>query len=112
MLQIAAISYISLSEIQTVMPWVNEEFIESHKEEFNQMLYDLGMDIRYPYETQDCTHRNRFNNVITCQRFVGNERTDKEWLDSGYASVEAKDKALDNRILTDAYRLRGLVESV
>ena len=38
MLRIAAISYISLSEIQTVANWVTEEFIEENPEVFKKML--------------------------------------------------------------------------
>lgn len=112
MLQIAAIVYVSLSEIQTVAPWVTEDFIENNKEVFDKMLFDLGIDMNYPYETQVVTHRNRFNNLITCPRYVGNERTDPEWINSTYASVEAIDKSKNSRLLTDCYRMRGMVESV
>ena len=112
MIQIAAIVYVSLSEIQTVANWVTEEFIEENPEIFKKMLFDLGMDVyNYPWETQNVTHRNRFGNTITCPRYVGNERVDKEWVSSPYSSVEARDKALGSRILTDAYRLRGMTES-
>jgi len=111
-LQIAAIKYISLSEIQTVAAWVTPEFVEHNTEPFEKMLHDLGMDLRYPYETQDCTHRNRFNNPVTCLRWVGNERTDEEWINSGHASVEAIDKSKNNPLLTDCYRLKGMVESI
>ena len=58
------------------------------------------------------THRNRFGNVITCPRYVGNERVDAQWVDSGYASYEAIAKSADNKILTDLFRMRGMVESV
>lgn len=112
MLRIAAISYISLSEIQTVANWVTEEFIEENPEVFKKMLFDLGMDVyNYPWEVQNVTHRNRFGNTITCPRYVGNERIDKEWVSSPYSSVEARDKSLNNKILNDLYRFKGLVES-
>ena len=112
MLRIAAISYISLSEIQTVANWVTEEFIEENPEVFKKMLFDLGMDVyNYPWEVQNVTHRNRFGNTITCPRYVGNERIDKEWVRSPYSSVEARDKSLNNKILNDLYRFKGLVES-
>ena len=112
MLRIAAISYISLSEIQTVANWVTEEFIEENPEVFKKMLFDLGMDVyNYPWEVQNVTHRNRFGNTITCPRYVGNERVDKEWVSSPYSSVEARDKSLNNKILNDLYRFKGLVES-
>ena len=55
-------------------------------------------------------HRNRFGNTITCPRYVGNERIDKEWVRSPYSSVEARDKSLNNSILTDIYRSKGMVE--
>ena len=112
MLQIAAICYVSLSEIQTVAPWVNQDFIDNNKDIFEKMLYDLGMDLRLPYEVQDVTHRNKFGNVITCPRYVGNERTDVQWVTSGYASPEAVDKSKNNKILNDLYRLKGMTESV
>lgn len=111
MIQIAAIVYISLSEIQTVAPFVNEDFIENNKEVFERMLYDMGMDLEYPYDIQNVTHRNRFGNIISCKRYVGKERLDKAWLESPYSSVEARDKALGSRILTDVYRLRGMTEN-
>ena len=112
MLRIAAISYISLSEIQTVANWVTEEFIEENPEVFKKMLFDMGMDVyNYPWEIQNVTHRNRFGNTITCPRYVGNERIDKEWVSSPYSSVEARDKSLNNKILNDLYRFKGLVES-
>lgn len=113
MLKIAAVSYISLSEIQTVANWVTDEFVEENPDVIKKMLYDLGMDVfEYPFEVQEVTHRNRFGNIITCKRFVGNERIDKEWVQSGYASYEAIAKSADNKILTDLFRMRGMVESV
>ena len=112
MLKIAAISYVSLSEIQTVANWVTEEFIEENPDIFKKMLFDLGMDVyNYPWEVQNVTHRNRFGNIITCPRYVGNERVDSEWVNSPYSSIEARDKSLNNKILNDLYRFKGLVES-
>lgn len=112
MLKIAAISYVSLSEIQTVANWVTEEFIEENPDIFKKMLFDLGMDVyNYPWEVQNVTHRNRFGNIISCPRYVGNERVDIDWVNSPYSSVEARDKSLNNKILNDLYRFKGLVES-
>lgn len=111
-LKIAAICYISLSEIQTVDRSITEEFIQNNPKQFEKILYDLGLDTQnYPFECQEVTHRNRFGNIITCKRWVGNERGDPVWLSSNYASLEARDKSLNNRILTDLYMARGLVES-
>ena len=102
-LQIAAIRYISLSEIQTVEPNTPNDFLSTP--EAKDVLWDLGMNTReYPFEIQDVTHRNNFGNQVTCPRAVGNERTDKEWINSGHASRAAIDKSSGNRMLVDVYR--------
>lgn len=111
MLQIAAICYISHSEIITVQPWITREFIENNPKEFKQILFDLGMDINYPVEEQDVIHRNRFGNINSGLRWVGNERCDKSWIESGFASTAVVDKSKNSKLLIDIYRMRGLVES-
>jgi hypothetical protein len=113
--EIAAVSYISISEIQKVRPEITWEYVNastSHKKALEQILFDLGMNIKdYPYEVQNVQHRNKFNEIVTCERFVGLERLDKEWLSSGYASEEAKDKSKSNKLLTDLYVQRGVFTS-
>ncbi len=109
--KIAAACVISLSEIQKVRPEIDDKYIENNKEEIQQMLYDLGIDNHeYPAEEQLVLHRNRFNEIVYCLRWSGMERTDNEWLNSGYASNEALDKAEDNKLLNDLYRKKGLIE--
>lgn len=126
MLSIYAVVYISLSEIQKVSSYVTEDWIQKHPEEFKSILHSLGADcFNYPVDVQlpkksteaedefkVSMHRNRFGEMVSCPRYVCNERTDKEWLNSGYASTEAKDKSLRNKLLTDSYRLRGMVEVI
>lgn len=110
-LNIVAISYVSLSEIQTVNPEITLQWTLDNPDEFKQMLYELGGDVyNYPYEVQDVTHRNRFGNIVTCPRYVCNERTDAQWVKSEYASIEAKDKSLNNKLLIESYKSRGLVD--
>ena len=75
------------------------------------VLYGVGLNTELPYEVQMLTHRNRFGNVITCSRYVGNERLDDEWLKSGYASEEAIARKLDNKLLNDIFRMKGLTEN-
>jgi hypothetical protein len=48
------------------------------------------------------------NQVVTCDRWLGEERQDSDWINSGYASREARDKYSGNRILEDLYRSRNL----
>lgn len=107
---IIALQYISLSELYTVDKNYTEKWVEDNPKELEKVLRDLGLETNLPYEHQFCTHRNRFNNIITCSRWVGNEMISKEWLDSGYASQTAKDKASGSRLLADLYRNRGMTE--
>lgn len=108
---IAAIVYVSLSEIQKVNPLIDWEYVQNNKDNFDGLLFNLGMDVyNYPYEVQNVQHRNKFNEVVVCERFVGNERTDKQWLTSGNASQEALDKAGGNKLLADLYAHRGASE--
>lgn len=111
-MDIIALVYVSMSEIVKVKPEITYDWIEQNPEGLREILWDIGMDTKnYPFETQpDIQHRNRFNEVVQCHRFVGNERLDKQWLISGYASIAAKDKAKRSKLLVDMYRLKGEAE--
>ena len=53
-------------------------------------LFDNGMDvINFPYSSRICTHRNLQNKVVSCLRYDGAERTDRGWINSGAASLNA-----------------------
>ena len=108
-MQITALVIISLSELQTINPKYTEEWSENTPE-LEQTLFSLGANTKSPYEKQTDQHRNRFGNLITCSRWVCAERTDKEWIESGYASQAAIDKASGSRLIRDLYRLKGQVE--
>lgn len=110
MSSIIALVYISLSELQTIDRKYTEEWVDNSEQELKQVLYGLGMEVSQNYERQVVEHRNRFGNLITCSRFVGNSRIDPEWINSGYASDEAIDKSLNNKMVNDLYRLRGMTE--
>jgi hypothetical protein len=110
-MQITALCIVSVSEIAKVRPDITYKWIEENNHEFLDMLNDLGMNTAQPIELQrEIQHKNRFNEIVICDRYVGNQRTDKLWINSGYASVEAKDKASGNKLLKDLYRLKGQVE--
>ena len=103
---IAAVCIISESELAKVMDYTAAF---SEQEGFLQVLYGLGMDTTRPVIRQDALqHRNRFNEIVICSRWVGDERTDAEWINSGYASREAIDKATGSKILEDIYRAKYL----
>jgi hypothetical protein len=110
MSSIIALVYISLSELQTIDRKYSEEWVDNSEQELKQVLYGLGMEVSQNYERQVVEHRNRFGNLITGSRFVGNSRIDPEWINSGYASQEAIDKSLNNKMVTDLYRMRGMTE--
>ena len=110
MSSIIALVYISLSELQTIDPKYTEEYADSSEQELLGVLHGLGLDVDKPWERQRVEHRNRFGNLITGSRWVGNERIDKGWIESGYASQEAIDKSKNNRMLNDLYRQRGMTE--
>ena len=110
MSSIIALVYISQSELWTVNPMYSEEWIASNPQQLEGVLYDLGLNVNEPYEVQFNTHRNRFGNLNTCTRWVGNERLDQKWIDSKYSSQEARDKASGSNLVKDLYSLRGMTE--
>lgn len=110
MSSIIALQYISLSELYTIDKKYTEKWIEDKPEEVLEVLQGLGLETNLPYEHQFCTHRNRFGNIVTGSRFVGNESLQKEWLESGNASQAALDKSCGSRLLVDLYQSRGLTE--
>lgn len=106
---ILALLYISASEIAKVLPDFTYDFPDKNPHGFQDMLFELGVDIKQPIDRQyTIQHKNRFGEVVICDRWVANERTDKAWITSGYASAEAIDRSLGNKILNDMYRLKGL----
>lgn len=108
---IAAVLVVSESELALEYKDYSSELETSDPVTFRRLLWDLGLDSTKPYERQDgLQHRNRLNQVVVCSRYVGHERLDDLWINSGYASVEAKDKVTGSRILEDVYRMRGLTE--
>ena len=108
MSDIVAIRAVSLSELYKADPKFTEKYAMENPDELKQVLYDSGIDTNQPYEHQFNQHRNNFNEVYHGSRFVGLERIDAAWLQSGLASREAKDKAKGNKLLVDLYRSKGL----
>jgi hypothetical protein len=111
MSNIIALSIVSAMDVVEVMPHFTYKWAEENPKEFREILEQFGMDTRSGFETQtDVTHRTKLGRLVTCDRYVSNERIDKEWIQSGYASREAKDKSSGSKLLTDIYRQKGMVE--
>ena len=64
---------------------------QEDKKTIEKILYYLGLDIKEPYELEECPHRPLMkdgNEPWFGPRYVGNERQDKEYLDSGNSTWE------------------------
>lgn len=106
---IAALVYISESEISEIYEDYHDSWEEDQPEKFKKILFQFGLDISQPYQKQEnLTHRNMMSKIVKCHRWVGNSRLDTEWIRSGMASREAIDKANGTRLLIDIYRAKGL----
>lgn len=108
---IVALRIISESEIVYEYPEYEASWEKTRLIKLENILYSYGLDTTKSYERQDgLWHRNGFGKIVLCSRYVGQERQDPEWITSGYASQEAKDKYSGSRLLEDIYRARRLTE--
>ena len=80
--------YLSVSDLVLLDDWV-DAFARNDKVAMNKVLWKNGMNTSLSIEEEYCTHRNLQNKEATCVRYVGRERTDKEWLSLGAASLDA-----------------------
>lgn len=110
---IAAYCIVSESDINYAVHDYHSNWEFKQQDKLKNILHNFGMDINRVIEVQrNLRHVNRQNQVVQCNRFVGFERLDEEWLSSGNASREAQDKASGNKMVEDRYRMRGLTEDV
>jgi hypothetical protein len=80
--------YISESDLL-----LSKEYYEgmnaAEPDKLKELLFIVGMDTSKPVIQKFDTHRNLQRKAYKGIRFVGEERTDKEWLRGGYASLDA-----------------------
>lgn len=103
---------VSMSEILSTLPYFTLKSTRNSKGEYSskflELLYGLGADVQEPIrEDLSSTHRNRFNEVVTCPKWLCEERQDNGWINSGYASRAAVDKASGSLLVEASYRARG-----
>lgn len=103
--------YVSLADLvyyfKDILYKAEQEAV--YQQKLEEILIDaFGFDKDYKiegvegfYEIMNCTHRARNGNIVTCDRFVGSERLDKCWLNSGFASDEAKLAAKGDKSLIE-----------
>lgn len=73
------------------------------KEEIDNLLYQYGYDIHVGYEIENRYHRPLTSNEVVYGPYImGYERQDQEWLNSGFASLEARMEAVKDPSLRDA----------
>lgn len=68
-------------------------FGNDDKQAIEKILFENGMDIEEPYSVEFSQHRNLRGQIVSCDRYVGEERQDKCWLKSGAASWEVQVEA-------------------
>ena len=70
-------------------------FGNDDKQAIEEILFENGMDVTEPYTVEFSQHRNLRGQIVSCDRYVGEERQDKSWLKGGAASWEAQVEACD-----------------
>ena len=102
MVKVSVPVFVSLSDLLLVKPLMESQGLEwCLKEVFGfdntRVLeddYDSDGELTAKgglfYHSQLCQHRNRQGDIVTCDRYSGYERVDKEWLKTRYASSEVK----------------------
>lgn len=72
------------------------------KKEVDNLLWQFGFDTFTGYEFVECNHRAlTTNQPIFGVRIEGVERGDKEWLESGLASTDAKIESCKDKTLRE-----------
>src|ERR1043165_53667 len=85
---------LSISDLLLIKSF-QEAFGNDDKQAIEKILFENGMDIEEPYTVEFSQHRNLRGQIVSCDRYVGEERMDKYWLKSGTASWEIQVEACD-----------------
>lgn len=102
---------ISLSDLILI-----EDFSKAYgyndTETMNKILYLNGMEVSQGYSIESKQHRNLQGKVVTCPRFEGVERIDREWIQSGAASMEAYVASSDPEVQRDMKNMSRQSKSI
>lgn len=101
---------LSETEIAMLYPEYDVSWLVENIDDLKTILWDMGMDTLNENFTlsEVVQHRNRLGKVVTSGRYVGVERSDDDWLQSGYASEVAMDKSRNSPMTDCLYREKGL----
>lgn len=96
--------WVSMHDILSI-PQLREAVVIDDMGLLYEALYEAGFDINDEVDWQVCYHRRLNKEIVYGVRLFSRERTDKEWLASGNASLEARKVAVGR---TDPSFLREL----
>lgn len=100
-----------VEDLKKLIPHFTSDMLETHQEEMEKLLYNLGFDQNHSIEIQEgLISRTKFCGVTTTDRIVGVERTDKLWLTSGNASDAAKEYTGDITLRKELNSMKGGVK--
>ena len=55
-------------------------FVRPPRKIIDKVLHELGLDIEQSVERQVCLHKTFAGHMVNGERFVGSQRSDKDWL--------------------------------
>ena len=83
--------YVSLPDLVSTLKGAGMDGSKLSGDDLLEVLWLLGLDTKdYKVIERVDTHRTSDNKAVTCLRYICSERMDKEWLESGMATFEAK----------------------
>lgn len=103
---IKRVSYTDVIKIPRFKEMTQEQFISKETdEELRPFLHELGINLNREVEYQFNKHRNLDGEAVMDFSVTGYERTDIGWLNSKYASIEARiNSQKDDELRSDMIR--------
>lgn len=87
--------YLSMADLALVDGFL-EVYGKGDQKAIYDILYENGVDISQDVNEVYCTHRTLQDKIFTGVRFESYERSDKEWLSTGAASLNAHIKSCND----------------
>ena len=93
-----SLSFVDIAKV----PGGTQVMQRNNKEEIDNLLVQLGFDIKLGWELVECHHRPLTSNrAVYGFRIEGYESCSDEWIKSGNASLEARLEAVQDKSLRD-----------
>lgn len=98
-------NYLSEADLKNLSEWT-DDLPTTNPQLFKEILFQHGAEITQAIECIEDTHRMRTSNKThTGKRWVYVERCDREWLNSGLATIEAYLAASDDETRKDMQKM-------